>query len=141
MSLTIRTQAVISYATAADLVQGALSHAEDNGWAVAAVAVDPWGAVVASGRMDGVPAPILEFATDKAYTAILGNPTRDFNERTSSGKGLELGMVNRPRLCAWEGGLPVFVEGALIGALGVSGAAGPEDAACATVAVARLQAD
>ncbi len=135
-----RSQQVITYAAAAELVARALDHARQNGWSVAAVAVDPWGAVVASGRMDGVPAPIHDFAADKAYTAILGKPTRAFNERMASGKDLELGMINRPRLCAWEGGMPIHAGGVLIGALGVSGAAGPEDAACAEAALAVLGA-
>ena len=130
-----RTQTVITYAAADELVQRALAHAAANGWAVAAVVVDPWGAIVASGRMDGVPAPIHDFAADKAFTAMLGKSTRAFNERMSSGKELQLGLLNRPRLCAWEGGVPVLVDGVLIGALGVSGAAGPEDAACAEAAV------
>ena len=138
MSSPSRDQPVIAYAAAARLVARALEHAEGNGWAVAAVAVDPWGSIVASGRMDGVPAPVHDFAADKAYTAVLGKSSREFGARMSSGKELELGMVNRPRLCAWEGGVPVVVDGVLIGALGVSGAAGPEDAACAEAALTAL---
>lgn len=138
MSTHSRNQPVIIYDTAAKLVARALAYAEQNGWAVAAVVVDPWGAVVASGRMDGVPAPVHDFAADKAYTATLGKTTRAFNERMGSGKDLELGLQNRPRLCAWEGGLPIHVDGQLIGALGVSGAAGPEDATCAQAALVIL---
>ena len=81
MSSPSRDQPVIAYAAAARLVARALDHAEGNGWAVAAVAVDPWGSIFASGRMDGVPAPVHDFAADKAYTAILGKSSREFGAR------------------------------------------------------------
>ena len=133
-----RNQPIITYASAAKLVSSAIAHAEENGWAVAVAVVDPGGAVLASGRMDGVVPPIHDFAVDKAFTAALGKPTLAFNERMASGKELELGLVNRPRLCAWEGGLPIRENGTVIGAIGVSGAAGPEDGACAAAALENL---
>lgn len=139
MTAHARNQPVMTYETATKLVARALAHATESGWAVAAVAVDPWGAIIASGRMDGVPAPVHDFAADKAYTATLGKSSHAFGERMGSAKGLELGLINRPRLCAWEGGVPVHVDGQLIGALGVSGAAGPEDVACAKAALEVLE--
>lgn len=132
---------VIRYASAAALVAAALDHARANGWAVAAAVVDPWGSVVAAGRMDGVPAPILDYATDKAYTAALGKSSRAFAERMGSAPGLTMGLSNRPRLCAWDGGVPIREGGTLIGAIGVSGAAGHEDIACAEAALAALSLD
>ncbi len=130
---------VIRYETAAALVAAALRHATEKGWSVASAVVDPWGAIVASGRMDGVAAPILEFAADKAYTATLGKPTSTFAERMASSAGLTLGLQTRPRLCAWDGGVPIRWNGKMIGAMGVSGAAGPEDVECAEAALASLK--
>ena len=130
-----RTQKVVTYHTASALVQAALSHAMENGWGVAAAVVDPSGNVVASGRLDGVPPTVLDFASDKAFTAALGNSTRAFFERMSSSPELHMGMINRPRLCAWDGGQPIVEDGALIGAIGVSGAAGPDDVACIRIAL------
>ena len=139
MSSPTRNQQVITHETASKLVARAVSHAADNGWSVAVVAVDPWGAVVAAARMDGVPAPVYDIAADKAYTAVLGRTTRAFNERMASGPDMQLGLLNRPRLCAWEGGVPIRVDGQLAGALGISGATAPEDAACAEHALAILE--
>lgn len=133
-----RQSAVISYASAARLRDAVLEHASNNGWSVAVAILDPWGAVVTSARMDGVPAPILEFAADKAYTATLGKTTRAFFDRMSSSPELTLGLQTRPRLCAWDGGLPIRENGALIGAIGVSGAAGHEDVDCAEAALSKL---
>ena len=129
----------VRYETAKALVDKAITHAAENGWQVCAVVVDPSGHVVASGRMDGVPAPVFDFASDKAYTAgTLGKSTRAFFERMNSSPELHMGMVNRPRLCAWDGGLPILEDGTPIGGLGVSGAAGPDDVACAEAALASL---
>lgn len=139
MSEHVRTVGVVRYETAASLVASAMRHAAEKDWSIAVAVVDPWGALVASGRMDGVAAPTLEFATDKAYTATLGKPTSAFAERMASTPGLTLGQNNRPRLCAWDGGIPLRFRGELIGAIGVSGAAGPEDVECAEAAVADLQ--
>lgn len=128
---------VIKYATAKQLVETAVAHALENGWRVAVVVQDPWGSTVASGRMDGVSPAILEIAGDKAYTATMGKSTKAFYERMSSSPDLSMGLQNRSRFCAWEGGLPIRSGAVLIGAIGVSGAAGPEDVACAEAALAR----
>ena len=129
---------VITYQTAASLLGAAMDHAIENGWSIAVVVLDPWGAQVASGRMDSVSPIVLDIAIDKAFTATLGKSTKDFYERMSSSNDLTLGLQTRPRLCAWEGGLPIFTGGRLIGAIGVSGAKGFEDVECAQTALNRL---
>ena len=128
----------ITYNAAQGLIESAIAEARSNGWAIAAVVLDPGGAVVAAARMDGVAPAILDIATDKAYTAALGKSTGAFYERMSSAPDLTLGLQNRPRLCAWEGGMPIHVSGALVGAIGVSGAAGAEDVQCAKAALDAL---
>ncbi len=129
----------ITYEAAQGLIESAIAEARANGWAIAVVVLDPGGAVLAAARMDGVAPAILDIATDKAYTATLGKSTDAFYERMSSAPDLTLGLQNRPRLCAWEGGLPILVSGTLVGAIGVSGAAGPEDVQCARAALDALE--
>ena len=138
--MTALTQdvSVVTYETARRLIEEVMAHAEANEWSVAAAVLDPWGAVVSSGRMDGVSPAILEIANDKAYTATMGKSTKAFYERISSAPELAMGLQNRRRFCAWEGGVPIRDGNGLIGALGVSGAAGHEDAACAEVALLAL---
>ena len=91
--------------------------------------------------MDVVPPAVLEFAIDKAYTAALGKSSKAFLERTSSSDELTLGLQTRPRLCAREWGLPIHEGDQLIGAIGVSGAVGPEDRACASAALPGIGLD
>ncbi len=129
------TKRFISQGAANAAVQEALAHAAENGWQVAAVVVDPSGHMVAAGRMDGTPAAVADFALDKARTAVLGKTTRAFAERMLSAPALQLGLSNRPNLCAWDGGMPILEDGQLIGAIGVSGAAGPDDILCAEAGV------
>lgn len=130
-----RPQHVLTYAAATALVAQAVSHAETRGWKIAVAVLDPSGHVLAAGRMDEVPAPVLEFATDKGFTATLGKSSLAFGERMGSMASLTLGLSTRDRLLAWEGGVPIRANGALIGAIGVSGAAGHEDAECAVAAI------
>ena len=129
---------IVTYETGRCLIEGAMAHADANAWRVAVVVLDPWGAVVASGRMDGVSPAILDIASDKAYTATMGKSTKAFYERMSSAPDLAMGLQNRSRFCAWEGGMPIRDGGRLVGAIGVSGAAGPEDVACAEAALELL---
>jgi glc operon protein GlcG len=130
-----RAVPVLRYEVAAAMVARAVAHAEANGWTVAVAVLDPAGHVLASGRMDGAAPPILDFATDKAFTATLGKTSLAFGERMAQLKSLEMGVATRARLLTWEGGLPIREGGVLIGAIGVSGASGHEDAACARAAI------
>lgn len=129
----------ISYAAASGLVAAAIGHAQGKGWRVCVAVCDASGLGVSMGRMDGVPPSIVDFATDKAFTAAMsGKSTRAFYERMSSSGDLSMGLANRPRLITWDGGLPILEAGAVIGGIGVSGAAGYEDIECAAAALAAL---
>ena len=129
----------IGYAAASSLVAAAISHAQNKGWRVCVAVCDASGLGVSMGRMDGVPPSVIDFATDKAFTAVMsGKSTHAFFERMSSSMELSMGLANRPRLITWEGGLPILEAGVVIGGIGVSGAAGHEDAECAALALAAL---
>lgn len=129
----------ISLTAAQALETAALAFACRRGWAVAVAVVDPSGISVVTCRMDGVSPPIMTYALDKAYTAATTKtPTKAFYERMSAQPELAMGLTNRARLLTWEGGLPIFEDGCLIGGLGISGAAGHEDGECAAHALATL---
>ena len=132
--------AQIKAATARNLGDAALLHAEKHGWEVAAAVVDPGGYLVAFGRTDHVAPPIGQFELDKAYTAgTLRKSTKAFGERMTSSPTLSLGLSNRDRFMAWGGGVAIFEGDSCIGALGVSGAQEHEDIACAEAAILSQQ--
>ena len=135
---TTRSTRSVTCSGARDLVEAALVHASGQGWSVAVAVLDPSGNLVAAARMDGVAPQILDYAADKAFTATLGRSTAAFFARMNSSDELRLGLSNRPRLCAWDGGLPLYDGGDLVGAIGVSGAQGHEDVACAEAALAQV---
>ena len=135
-SVTIKS---ISLAAAERLATTALAHGEKSGWKLAIAITDPSGALIAFRRMDGVSPVTGEIALDKAYTsATLRRSTKALAERMTSSADLPMGMANRPRLMAWQGGLPIIENGMVIGGIGISGAAGFEDAECGEVALASL---
>ncbi len=127
----VKTQKSLSYSAAVRLVSTAIAHAERNGLSIAVAVLDPSGHVISAGRMDNVAAPVLDFATDKAFTSTLGRSSLAYGARMAEERSLELGFTTRNRLLTWEGGLPIRHEGQMAGAIGVSGASPEEDAACA----------
>ena len=135
-SVTIKS---ISLSAAEKLATTALAHAEHSGWKVAIAIADQSGSPVVYRRMDGVSPVTGEIALDKAYTsATLRRSTKALAERMTSSADMTMGMANRPRLMAWQGGLPIVENGIIIGGIGISGAAGHEDAECGEAALASL---
>lgn len=132
----IFTEHNVSSDSAMALVTAVIAEAGKNGWKVAVAVVDTHGDLLAAQRMDGVPAAINGFARDKAYTAAMtSKTTKAFGERMASSDGLRLGLSTRDRLITWGGGLPIFLDGACVGGIGVSGAQDFEDIACAEAAL------
>jgi uncharacterized protein GlcG (DUF336 family) len=130
------THRSITHGAAQALVTAALEYAQTNGWAVAAAVCDPHGGLVSFGRDDASAPPIGGFAQDKAYTAAtLRKPSAEFGEGMLKSPTLSLGVGTRDRFITWGGGLPIYEEGTLIGALGVSGAKEHEDIECATAVI------
>ncbi|MBO9479130.1 heme-binding protein [Shimia sp. R11_0] len=130
------SQSFITYEAAQALVGAALAHAKSQSWSVAVAVVDPSGGLVAFGRDDAAAPPVGGFATDKAYTAAtLRKASAAFGESMLSSPTLGLGVGTRGRFLTWGGGLPIYEQGHLVGAIGVSGAKEPEDIACAVAAI------
>lgn len=107
---------------------------------LAAAVVDAGGNLVACGRMDGSQLGALSIATDKAYTAVaFGLPTGAWIESSApGGSDWGLGSTLGGRAVVFPGGVPLFLDGELVGALGVSGTASTVDEACAVAAAAAV---
>lgn len=128
----------VSLELANRILEGVRAEAERRGAVMGAAVVDAGGNLVAAARMDGAQLVALPLATDKAFTAVaLGAPTETWAESTAPG-GADWGMATSlgGRLVVFAGGLPVRVDGALVGGVGVSGAAAAVDRACAAAGLA-----
>ncbi len=123
---------------AQQLLAGVRAEAERRGVALGAAVVDVGGNLVAALRMDGAQLPALNLAIDKAYTAVsFGHPT-EFWAAPTRPDGSDWGLASTlgGRIVVFAGGVPVVVDGEVVGGLGVSGAAASVDKACAEAGLA-----
>jgi len=128
--------------TALKAAQAALAQCRAQGHQVAVAVVDRSGLlqVLLRDRFAGAHTP--EVASDKAWTAASFRiPTTDLARETQAGQPMS-GIRQRARVMAVGGGLPIEAGGAVLGAIGVSGAPGGEaDDACAKAGIAAVLGD
>ena len=129
----------VSLERALELLARVRAEAGTRSLALAACVVDTGGHVIASERMDSAALGAMRLAVGKAYTAVLwGARTGDFTESTQPG-GADWGWnTTDERIVVYAGGVPLFVDGALVGGLGASGGTADEDEACVTAAALAL---
>ena len=131
------TKRVLTLEAAKRMAVAAEAEAAKNGWLVAVAVVDDGGNLLLFHRMDNAKLVAVDIAIRKAKTAVF------FQGET---KALELEVTKGGRtsllpiddFMPLEGGLPIAVEGKIIGAIGVSGMAGDQDALCAKAGLAAL---
>ncbi|MDO8315178.1 MAG: heme-binding protein [Rugosibacter sp.] len=133
-------QPIIDWAAANDAVKAAIEKAVAMGLRVNAAVVDRGGLLVAFLRMPGAPLHSIDIAIDKAYTAAgFGMPTGMWHEALKAhSEAVQQGVPLRPRFTAFGGGLPIIVDGQIIGGIGVSGALEDEDTECAQAGLKAL---
>jgi glc operon protein GlcG len=98
--------------------------------------VDDRGRLLAFVRMDGAKFLSVQTAQRKAVTAA---DRRSATGGLEAGHDLRLGLVTGGRLTNLKGGLPIVVDGQVLGAVGVSSGSGEEDLAVARAGVAAIQ--
>lgn len=129
-------KAVLSQTEVAQILQAARSEAQQQGWAVAIAVVDDGGHPLALERLDGC-APIGAYiATEKARSAAIGRrETKGYEDMVNGGRSA---FLSAPLLTSLEGGVPLLVDGQVIGAVGVSGVKAEQDAQVAKAGIAAL---
>ncbi len=130
----------ITLEAAKKAIAGAEAEAKKNNWWMAIAIVDTAGKLVAFERMDNTQIASNEIAVGKAVSANnLKRPTKVLQDALAAG-GAGVRFLALPGALPVEGGLPIVVDGKIIGAIGVSGAASNEDAQCATAGIAAMAA-
>jgi glc operon protein GlcG len=118
----------ISLEQAKKVMAGAEAEAKKNSWNVCIVVLDSGGNVVMLQRMDGAQFGSVEVAREKAYSAVaFRRPTKAFDDALAQG-GTNLRILRLPGASPLEGGIPIVVDGKLIGGIGVSGVTSGQDA-------------
>ncbi|MGH9886220.1 MAG: GlcG/HbpS family heme-binding protein [bacterium] len=126
----------ISVEVARKLAATAIAEGKKNGWTVAVAIVDTAGDLVFFERMDNTQAASTIVSQEKARTAArFKRPTKAFEDALGGGRQAILGL---PGVTPLEGGLPLVIEGKIVGAIGVSGATSPQDGVCAQAAADTL---
>ena len=99
--------------------------------------VDAGGGLVAHVRMDNAWLGSVDIAINKAWTArAFDAATDDLAKLTQSGQqGFGLNTTNNSRVVIFGGGIPVIINGVVIGAIGASGGSVEEDIMVARAAV------
>ena len=109
---------------------------------LATAVVDGSGQVLASQRMDGTALGAMQLAVGKAFTAASwATPTGEFTQSTQPG-GDDWGWnTTDPRIVVYAGGIPLLVDGELVGGLGASGGTAADDEECVAAAAKALGFD
>lgn len=132
----MQSKAVLGQVEVSRILAAARSEAQRNNWAVAIAVVDDGGHPLAMERLDGC-APIGAYiATEKARSSALGRrESKGYEEMVNGGRSA---FLSAPLLTSLEGGVPVLVDGQVVGAVGVSGVKADQDAQVAKAGIAAL---
>jgi uncharacterized protein GlcG (DUF336 family) len=107
------------------------AEAKKNGWPMAIAVVDTAGQLVYFQRAENTQTASLQVSQDKAVSsAMFRRPTKAFQDVLAKG-GDGWRVLTLRNANAVEGGTPLVVDGKIIGAVGVSGAASDQDGQCA----------
>jgi len=131
--------ASISLESAKKAAAAAAAEARKNNWNMAIAITDVGGDLVYLEKMDGTQTGSVKVAIDKARTAAMfKRPTKVWQDAVASGGG-GLRVLGLEGVVPIDGGLPIVMDGKIVGAIGVSGAAGDQDAQCAKAGVDTLK--
>jgi glc operon protein GlcG len=110
------------------VMAGAEAEAKKNNWNVVIAVLDSGGNLVMLSRMDGTQIGSIEVAKEKAYSAVaFRRPTKVFQDLVGQG-GANLRLLRLSGASVLEGGIPIVVDGKIVGAVGVSGVTSEQDA-------------
>ena len=128
----------ITLEQAKNVMAGAEAEAQNNNWPVVIAIVDTGGNLVMMQRLDNAQFGSVEVARQKAWTAAaFRRPTKVFQDAIAGG-GANLRLLRLEGASPLEGGIPLVVNGQIVGAIGVSGVTSEQDAQIAQAGAANL---
>lgn len=132
-----KKQESITLAGAQKLTQFGLELANEKGLNIAIAIVNNSGHLIAFVRMEDASLVTIDVAIGKAKTAsYLKAPSKVFEDFINEGKA---SMATTPNILPLQGGIPIYYNNELIGAVGVSGSDGDTDNAIATAIAQHLK--
>jgi glc operon protein GlcG len=133
----MRTTQTLEYSDAKKTIDVIVEKALQMRKAAVIAVADSHGELIAFARMDGAPISSVRIAANKAWTAARERkPTKDIGEKVRHPeKGHDIAYYGDPRFVGWGGGIPVWKDGEVVGAVAVSGLTSSEDIVLATLGV------
>ncbi len=133
----MRTIQTLDYSEAKKIIDLIVEKALQMQKAAVVAVADSHGELIAFARMDGAPISSIRIAANKAWTAARERkPTKDIGEKVRHPeKGHDIAYYGDPRFVGWGGGIPVWKDGQVAGAVAVSGLSSSEDVILASLGV------
>lgn len=135
--LTLLTKKVLTLEAARVIAAAAEAEARRNDWTMVICIVDDGAHPIYLARMDGTQIASVVVAQDKAASAVrFKRPTKVLEDAVAGGRIVVMKLAGATPV---EGGLPIVVEGEVIGGIGVSGGTSPQDGQVAAAGLAMLE--
>jgi glc operon protein GlcG len=130
------TRKTLSLADAKNIAAAASAKAVGEGWTVVIAIHDSGGNLIYLERADGTQLGSVMVAQEKSRTALLfKRPTKALEDAVLAGR---VHMMSLPGITSVEGGLPLLIDGEIVGSIGVSGVQSSQDGQIAAAGVAAL---
>ena len=130
------THKTLSLADAKKIAAAASAKANTEGWKVVIAIHDNGGNLVYLERADGTQLGSIVVAQEKSRTALrFKRPTKVLEDTVLAGR---VHMMSLPGITSVEGGLPLIVDGEVVGSIGVSGVQSSQDGQVAAAGAAAL---
>lgn len=139
MTLDLPQRKTLSLEAARVALAAAEAEALRNQWRVVIAVVDEGGHTLVLARLDGAQWSSVDTAVEKARAAVAWKrPTRLLEESVNKGRFAFLSITQG--MAALQGGVPIELDGAIVGAVGVSGVRATDDEQVALAGVGALLA-
>jgi uncharacterized protein GlcG (DUF336 family) len=130
------TRKTLSLAEAKKVAAAASAKANAEGWTVVIAIHDNGGNLISLERADGTQLGSIVVAQEKSRTALMfKRPTKMIEDTVLSGR---VNMMSLPGITSVEGGVPLVVDGEIVGSIGVSGVQSSQDGQVAAAGAAAL---
>lgn len=131
--------APITLEVAKKIMAAAEAEAVKNNWQVVITIIDSGGHMVAMQRSDNTQLASISASEGKAQTSLAFKlPSKALEDAIAAG-GAGIRLLALKNIAPFEGGLPIIVDGKIIGAIGVSGALSAQDAQVARAGLSAVE--
>jgi len=134
----MKTKSALTLDDTNKILAASQAHAIKHQWAVCISVVDDGGHALGFLRLDGAAPASIQIAEAKAKSAALRRRETKLDEDLIAGG--RIAALSMPGVTFLEGGVPILVDGQVVGAVGVSGVKSSDDALIAKAGIAAIQA-